>query len=73
MARLDLHPDRMLPADPTLRPLAREIYQAVRGEGINVRSDKGDRFVPLSSIAWFDLDTSNPTPAEPAPKARAAK
>ena len=45
----------------------------VRGEGVNVRSDKGDRFVPLSSIAWFDLDTSNPTPAEPAPKARAAK
>ncbi len=30
MPRLDLHPDRMLPADPTLRPLAREIYQSVR-------------------------------------------
>ena len=30
MARLDLHPDRMLPADATLRPIAREIYQAVR-------------------------------------------
>lgn len=30
MARLDLHPDRMLPADPTLRPIAREIYQGVR-------------------------------------------
>jgi glucuronate isomerase len=30
MARLDLHPDRMLPADPGLRPLAREIYQSVR-------------------------------------------
>jgi glucuronate isomerase len=30
MARLDLHPDRMLPADPGLRPLAREIYESVR-------------------------------------------
>ena len=30
MARLDLHPDRMLPADPTLRPIAREIYEGVR-------------------------------------------
>lgn len=30
MSRLDLHPDRMLPADATLRPIAREIYQAVR-------------------------------------------
>ncbi|MFZ0530600.1 MAG: glucuronate isomerase [Propionicimonas sp.] len=30
MARLNLNPDRMLPADPTLRPLAREIYQGVR-------------------------------------------
>ena len=30
MARLDLHPDRMLPADPTLRPIAREIYQGIR-------------------------------------------
>src|SRR5664279_4561057 len=30
MARLDLHPDRMLPADPTQRPVARQIYQAVR-------------------------------------------
>ena len=30
MPRLDLHPDRMLPADPTLRPIAREIYQSVR-------------------------------------------
>lgn len=31
MARLDLHPDRMLPADPVLRPIAREIYQEVAG------------------------------------------
>lgn len=30
MARLDLHPDRMLPADAGLRPLAREIYESVR-------------------------------------------
>jgi len=30
MARLELHPDRMLPADATLRPIAREIYQHVR-------------------------------------------
>ncbi len=30
MARLDLHPDRMLPADATLRPIAREIYDTVR-------------------------------------------
>lgn len=30
MARLDLHPDRMLPADPALRSIAREIYQEVR-------------------------------------------
>ncbi|MCA0293789.1 MAG: glucuronate isomerase [Actinobacteria bacterium] len=30
MARLELHPDRMLPADPGLRPLAREIYASVR-------------------------------------------
>jgi glucuronate isomerase len=30
MARLELHPDRMLPADTTLRPIASEIYQAVR-------------------------------------------
>lgn len=30
MPRLDLHPDRMLPADPTLRPIAREIYASVR-------------------------------------------
>lgn len=25
-----LHPDRALPADPVTRPIAREIYQAVR-------------------------------------------
>ena len=44
----------------------------VRGEGINIHyPNGGDRFVPLSSIAWFDLDTT--PPAEPAPKARAAK
>ncbi len=30
MARLELNPDRMLPADPTLRPIAREIYASVR-------------------------------------------
>lgn len=29
-SRLDLHPDRMLPADAGLRPLAREIYESVR-------------------------------------------
>ncbi len=31
MAHLDLHPDRMLPADPGLRQIAREIYQEVAG------------------------------------------
>nr|NLI49301.1 glucuronate isomerase [Propionibacterium sp.] len=30
MSRLDLNPDRMLPADPTLRPIAHEIYESVR-------------------------------------------
>ncbi len=30
MACLELHPDRMLPSDPTLRPIAREIYHEVR-------------------------------------------
>jgi len=30
MAQLELHPDRMLPADPGLRPVAREIYDSVR-------------------------------------------
>lgn len=34
MSRLDLHPDRMLPADPGLRPLAREIYLSVRDQPI---------------------------------------
>jgi glucuronate isomerase len=30
MPRLELHPDRMLPADASLRPIAREIYASVR-------------------------------------------
>ncbi|HEX6888706.1 MAG TPA: glucuronate isomerase [Candidatus Nanopelagicales bacterium] len=30
MASLDLHPDRLLPADPTTRAIARELYAAVR-------------------------------------------
>ena len=30
-SRLDLNPDRMLPADAGLRPLARQIYESVRG------------------------------------------
>ncbi|MCB0913794.1 MAG: glucuronate isomerase, partial [Propionibacteriaceae bacterium] len=29
-ARLEVHPDRMLPADPALRGVAREIYASVR-------------------------------------------
>ncbi|GEA87526.1 glucuronate isomerase [Cellulomonas cellasea] len=31
MANLTLDPDRLLPADSTLRPIARELYDAVRG------------------------------------------
>ena len=30
MPRLHLHPERILPSDPTLRPIAREIYQSVQ-------------------------------------------
>ena len=30
MASLTLHPDRLLPADPTTRRIARELYEAVR-------------------------------------------
>ena len=30
MSRLQLHDDRMLPSDPTLRPIAHEIYQSVK-------------------------------------------
>jgi len=30
MSELSLHPDQMLPADPTLRQLAREIYASIR-------------------------------------------
>jgi glucuronate isomerase len=30
MAALTLHPDRLLPADPAVRPIARRLYQAVR-------------------------------------------
>lgn len=30
MARRELHPDRMLPADPAVRPIAREIYASIR-------------------------------------------
>ncbi len=30
MPRLHPHPDRILPSDPTLRPIAREIYQSVK-------------------------------------------
>lgn len=31
MAPLTLHPDRLLPADPAVRSIARELYDAVRG------------------------------------------
>ena len=30
MAHLELNPDRVLPSDPTVRPLAREIYASVK-------------------------------------------
>ena len=30
MAHLELNPDRVLPSDPTVRPLARQIYASVK-------------------------------------------
>ena len=31
MARIDLHPDRLLPAEPARREVARRLYETVRG------------------------------------------
>ncbi len=52
-----LHPDRALPADPTTRPIAREIYQAVAG--LPVVSMHGH--VP---VEWFAQDTAFSDPAD---------
>ena len=58
MARLELNPDRLLPADPGVRPIARELYQAVSELPI---------LSPLSrlSAAWLaeDRQEADPTAA----------
>ncbi len=52
-----LHEDRALPADPTTRPIAREIYRAVRD--LPIVSMHGH--VP---VEWFADDTPFPDPAQ---------
>jgi glucuronate isomerase len=52
-----LHEDRALPADPVTRPIAREIYRAVRG--LPIVSMHGH--VP---VEWFADDTPFPDPAQ---------
>ncbi|QAY68976.1 glucuronate isomerase [Xylanimonas protaetiae] len=51
-----LHDDRALPADPVTRPIAREIYQEIRG--LPIVSMHGH--VP---VEWFADDTPFPDPA----------
>lgn len=52
-----LHPDRALPADPTVRAVAREVYQATRD--LPIVSMHGH--VP---VEWFSQDTSFGDPAQ---------
>ncbi len=54
---LTLHEDRALPADPVTRPIAREIYQEIKG--LPIVSMHGH--VP---VEWFADDTPFPDPAQ---------
>ncbi len=52
---LDLHPDRLFPADPTVRSLARELHAGVAG--LPIVSPHGH-----TDPAWFALDEAFPDP-----------
>lgn len=47
--KLDLHPDRLLPADPSTRAIARDLYRSVAA--LPIVSPHGH-----TDPAWFDLD-----------------
>ncbi|GAB3175479.1 hypothetical protein GCM10027059_49100 [Myceligenerans halotolerans] len=57
MTEWTLHPDRALPADPTTRPVAREIYETTRGLPIVSMHGHVD-------VATFADDTPFPDPAQ---------
>ena len=57
MTPLKLHPDRLFPADPTTRAIARELYDGVRA--LPIVSPHGH-----TDPSWFANDEAFPNPAE---------
>lgn len=57
MARLELHPDRLFPADPGTRAIARRLYEEVKA--LPILSPHGH-----TDPRWFAYDENFPNPAE---------